>query len=94
MLNNVTSQTIICPNPKPNQKHKHKFGPRIPNPNTKSIDRRKDRLFEALVLGLGVLDTTLYLNQFIIEQGRGANRVGSHDHEDELSSLVSKSYSR
>ena len=35
---NVTSQTIIYPNPNPNQKNL-KFGPRIPNPNIKDTDR-------------------------------------------------------
>ena len=30
---NVTSQTIMCPNPNPNQKIKPKLGPQIPNPN-------------------------------------------------------------
>ena len=62
---NVTSQTIIYPNPNPNQKNL-KFGPRIPNPNTEVTDIRKGRLSTALVLGLGILDSALYLTQYII----------------------------
>ena len=73
MLNNVTSQTIICPNPNPNQKNKHKFGPRIPNPNTKFRNSRKGRLFAGLVLGLGILDYTLNLTQWGVS-------VTNHEH--------------
>ena len=41
-----------------------KFGSQIPNPNTNYINSRKGRLFEALVLGVGILDTALYVNQY------------------------------
>ena len=58
----VNSQTIIYPNPNQNQK-KIKFGRQIPNPNTKVLDSRKGRLSAALVLGLEILDSSLYLTQ-------------------------------
>ena len=43
-------------------------------PNSNNIDKyiRKGRLFAALVLKLGILDTALYLNQLNSEPGRGA----------------------
>ena len=40
---NVMSQTIIYPNPNPNQKNL-KFGPRIPNPNPIISASRRGRL--------------------------------------------------
>ena len=58
----MRSQTIIYPNPKPNQKNL-KFGLRIPNPNYKNVDSRNGRLSVALLLGLGIVDSALYLNQ-------------------------------
>ena len=60
---NVTSKTIMYPNPYPNQKNL-KFGPRIPNPNTKVTTRPNRRLVAALVLGFGILDSSLYLTQY------------------------------
>ena len=51
------------PNPDPNQKNNPKCRPRILNPDTKVTDNRKGRLFEGLVLGLGILDYPLNLSQ-------------------------------
>ena len=61
----VTSQNITCPDPSPNQKNL-KFGPRIPNPNTTAMASREGRLAAALVLGLGIIDSDLYLTQYSI----------------------------
>ena len=47
-------------------KKKLKFGPRIPTPNTLAMDNCKRRLSVALVLGLGILDSALYLTQYSI----------------------------
>ena len=66
------------PNPNPNQKNNPKCRPRIPNPNTKAATRPKRRRVAALVLGLGILDTALYLNQLIRDPGRGSARSTSH----------------
>ena len=52
------------PNPKPNNEKGTKFGPRVPNPNTKVTDIRKGWISAALVLCLALLDSALYLNQF------------------------------
>ena len=42
---------------------------RIPRPNPNAANSRKGRLFAALGLGLGILDTALYLNQLIRDPG-------------------------
>ena len=47
----------------------HQCRPRIPNHNPNDYDSRKGRLFAALGLGLGILDTALYLNQLLREPG-------------------------
>ena len=52
------------PNPNPYHEKGTKFGPRILNPSTTMFDSRKRRLFAALLLGLGILDSALYLNQW------------------------------
>ena len=49
----VTSQSIIYPN----HKKGTKFGPRSPKPNTKVTNSCKGRIFAALVLGLGIIDS-------------------------------------
>ena len=59
---NVTSNTITCPIPNPNQK-KTKCRPRIPNPNTKPANSRKGRLFAGSALGLEILHYPLNLTQ-------------------------------
>ena len=68
ILTNVTSQTIIYPNPNPNQK-KFKFGPQILNHNTIILNIRKGRIFAGLVLGLGIWGPNL--NFFWFELGLG-----------------------
>ena len=56
MYANVTSQTIMCPKPIPNQRKIHKFGPIIPNHDKIAVDSRKGRPSAALVLGRGIHD--------------------------------------
>ena len=69
--------TQYYPNPNLNQKNNPKFCRRIPNPITNNEYSRKGRIFAALVLGRGIHDTSLYLNQLIREPGRGAARSTS-----------------
>ena len=54
--------------------------PQIPNPNTKNSNNCKRRLSVALVLGLGIIDSALYLTQHSIikELTQGAARKCSH----------------
>ena len=54
------------------------FGPRIPNPNTTAAHRRKERLSAVLALRLGLLDTSLYINQLHSGQGEGTVRITFH----------------
>ena len=61
--------TTYYPNPNPNQQNNPKCSPRILNPNRTAANSRKGRLFAAVRLGLGIFDTTMYLNRLIREPG-------------------------
>ena len=57
---NVTSKTIMHPNPNPNQK-KLMTSPQSPNHNTLETTATKELFAPASVLGLGILDSGLTL---------------------------------
>ena len=52
------------PNPNPNHKKGTKCRPRNPNPTIVAATRPKVRRVAATIVGLGFLDTALYLNQY------------------------------
>ena len=62
---NVSSQTIMCPNPNPNLNQNNNLlcKLRITNANTSFDNSRKGTLFVGFVLGLGILNTALFLVQ-------------------------------
>ena len=72
---NRTSHSIIYINPKPNQKKNLKFGPRLPSSSINIDFSSKGRLTADLVLGLGILDSALYLTQYSIITQRATPEV-------------------
>ena len=74
----MTSQAIIYLNPNANQKHLQ-FEARNPNPKTAMFTDPKGGRSVALGLGLGFLDSSLYLTQYSIirELNQLAARIGS-----------------
>ena len=73
---NVTSQTVIYPNPNPNQKKISNLRPETLTFFVRVVTAHRDGGGRALQKGLGFLDSSLYLTQYSVinEPARGPVR--------------------